>query len=112
MGSRAVWLVSRRSGWSMDSQYPYAVARQRYIRDTRRFFDALGELVRAKTHRSAANFALLELEDSATDLATRLLVLHGVYVRDRADKWGLDGDPSRSENDRILAALTEEFGAR
>jgi histidinol-phosphate/aromatic aminotransferase/cobyric acid decarboxylase-like protein len=73
---------------------------------------------RGQRRTAAANFALLELEDSATELATRLLVLHGVYVRDCADKWGLDGDRflrvaarSRSENDGILAARSEELGA-
>ena len=39
---------------------------------------------------------------------------HGVYVRDRADKWGLDGDHylrvaarTETENRRVLTALRE-----
>ena len=42
-----------------------------------------------KAYPSAANFALLELDRPAAGVAGALLAQHGVYVRDCADKRGL-----------------------
>jgi histidinol-phosphate/aromatic aminotransferase/cobyric acid decarboxylase-like protein len=76
-------------------------------------FAGLAALPGTRAYPSAANFALLELDCPAGDVATSLLVRHGVYVRDCANKSGLDGDrylrvAARSErdNDRVLDALT------
>jgi histidinol-phosphate/aromatic aminotransferase/cobyric acid decarboxylase-like protein len=92
----------------------YEGARRRYVRDTRRLFTGLDALPEVRAFPSAANFALLELNRPAHDVAAALLARQGVYVRDCADKWGLDGDRylrvaarSESENRRILAALTD-----
>lgn len=70
------------------------------------------------TFPSAASFALLELDRPASELSTRLLARHGVYVRDCADKRGLHGDRclrvaarTRAENRRILAALADVLAA-
>jgi histidinol-phosphate/aromatic aminotransferase/cobyric acid decarboxylase-like protein len=97
----------------------YEGARRRYVRETHKLFAALAELPHAKAYPSAANFALLELDRPARDVATELLVRHGVYVRDCADKWGLDGNrflrvAARSEPDnrRILTALTDALAER
>ena len=92
----------------------YEGARRRYVRETRRLFGALAELPGIKAFPSAANFALLELDRPAAEVATALLVRHGVYVRDCGDKWGLDGGRfmrvaarRASENRHIHAALAE-----
>jgi histidinol-phosphate/aromatic aminotransferase/cobyric acid decarboxylase-like protein len=92
----------------------YDHARRRYIRETRQLFAGLAQLPGAKTYPSAANFALLELNRPASEVATELLVRHGVYVRDCADKWGLEGDRylrvaarNAPDNRRILTALTD-----
>ena len=92
----------------------YENARRRYVRTTRAFLDALDRLPAARAFPSMANFALLELDRQAGDVATELLARHGVYVRDCADKWGLDGDRylrvaarTETENRRVLTALRE-----
>jgi histidinol-phosphate/aromatic aminotransferase/cobyric acid decarboxylase-like protein len=63
---------------------------------------------------SAANFALVELDRPAAAVASGLLARHGVYVRDCAYKWGLEGGRylrvaarSEIENRRILAAMAD-----
>jgi histidinol-phosphate/aromatic aminotransferase/cobyric acid decarboxylase-like protein len=96
----------------------YEGARRRYVRETRRLFGALGDLPGVRVFPSAANFALLELDRPASEVATSLLTRHGVYVRDCSDKWGLDGDRflrvaarSASENRRIVAALSDVMAA-
>jgi histidinol-phosphate/aromatic aminotransferase/cobyric acid decarboxylase-like protein len=96
----------------------YEGARRRYIRDARRLFAGLDALPGVRMFASAANFALLELDRPADEVATALLARHGVYVRDCADKWGLGGGRylrvaarSESDNRRILAALTDVLRA-
>lgn len=97
----------------------YEDARRRYVRDTRKLFAGLDELPGVNRFPSAANFALLELDRPAGPVATQLLVRHGVYVRDCADKRGLDGDRylrvaarRQTENERVLAALDDVLGER
>ena len=99
-------------------QRAYEGARRRYVRETRRLLGALGELPGVRVFPSAANFALLELDRPAPEVAASLLARHGVYVRDCGDKWGLDGDRylrvaarSEPENRRIVAALSEVMAA-
>ncbi len=94
--------------------HAYECARSRYVRDARRLFAGLGELPGVKVFPSAANFALLELDRPAAPVASGLLAHHGVYVRDCADKWGLEGGRylrvaarSEIENRRILAAMAD-----
>ena len=69
----------------------YENARRRYVRDTRAFFAELDALPALRVLPSAANFALVELDRPAAAVASTLLARHGVYVRDCADKWGLEG---------------------
>jgi histidinol-phosphate/aromatic aminotransferase/cobyric acid decarboxylase-like protein len=92
----------------------YESARRRYVGDTRRLFAGLSELPGVTAYPSAANFALLELDRPADEVASALLARHGVYVRDCGDKWGLDGGRflrvaarTASENGHVLAALAE-----
>jgi histidinol-phosphate/aromatic aminotransferase/cobyric acid decarboxylase-like protein len=89
-------------------------ARRRYVRETRRLLAGLAALPGVSTYPSAANFALLELDRPAPDVATALLARHGVYVRDCGDKWGLDGDRflrvagrRQAENRTVLSALAD-----
>jgi histidinol-phosphate/aromatic aminotransferase/cobyric acid decarboxylase-like protein len=116
----SLWNLNALAEWFCellaDNSYrrEYESARRRYIRETRRMFAGLAALPGTRAYPSAANFALLELDCPAADVATALLVRHGVYVRDCADKRGLDGDrylrvAARSEpdNDRVLDALTD-----
>jgi histidinol-phosphate/aromatic aminotransferase/cobyric acid decarboxylase-like protein len=95
-------------------QQAYEAARRRYVRDTRRLLAELAELPGVRAFPSAANFALLELDRPAATVATELLARHGIYVRDCADKHGLDGarylrvaSRTRAENDRVVVALAE-----
>jgi histidinol-phosphate/aromatic aminotransferase/cobyric acid decarboxylase-like protein len=92
----------------------YEGARRRYVRETQRLFDGLAGLPGVKLYPSAANFALLELDRPAREVASALLARHGVYVRDCSDKWGLEGDRylrvsarRDSENRRILTAFED-----
>jgi histidinol-phosphate/aromatic aminotransferase/cobyric acid decarboxylase-like protein len=100
-----------------DYQRSYEASRRRYVRDTKRLFDELAALPDVRSFPSAANFALLELDRPAAHVATELLARHGVYVRDCADKRGLDGgrylrvaSRTRAENDRIVLALANVLG--
>ena len=123
--SASLWNVNAFAEWFCelltDDGYRanYERARRRYIRATRQLFAGLAGLPGAKAYPSAANFALLELDRPAGEVATDLLVRHGVYVRDCADKWGLEGNrflrvAARTEEDnrRIVAALTDVLTRR
>jgi histidinol-phosphate/aromatic aminotransferase/cobyric acid decarboxylase-like protein len=103
-----------------DPQYAraYESARRRYVRDARRLFAALAAVPGVKTYPTAANFALLELDRPADEVAATMLARHGVYVRDCADKWGLEGGRflrvaarTELENRRIAAALRDVLAA-
>lgn len=92
----------------------YERARRRYVRETQWLFAGLRALPGVNAYPSAANFGLLELDRPARQVAATLLARHGVYVRDCADKLGLDGERflrvaarTESENRRILAALAD-----
>jgi histidinol-phosphate/aromatic aminotransferase/cobyric acid decarboxylase-like protein len=118
--ARSLWNVNAFAEWFCgqlaDAGYrsAYERARRRYVREARCLFDGLAGLPGVKLYPSAANFALVELDRPAAEVATALLARHGVYVRDCADKWGLHGDRylrvaarRESENRQILAALTD-----
>jgi histidinol-phosphate/aromatic aminotransferase/cobyric acid decarboxylase-like protein len=118
--ARALWNLNALAEWfcgllaDPDYRRVQEGARRRYVRESRRLFAGLAGLPGVKAYPSAANFALLELDRPAQDVATALLARHGVYVRDCGDKWGLDGDRflrvagrRESENRRILAALAD-----
>lgn len=82
----------------------YEEVRVRYIKDTQRFFAQLAELPGLKVYPSKANFVLAEITNGMTafDFMSRMLIKHGVYVRDCNDKMGLDGEFVR------IASRTDE----
>jgi histidinol-phosphate/aromatic aminotransferase/cobyric acid decarboxylase-like protein len=94
-------------------QRSYEDARRRYVRDTRILFADLDTLPGVKAFPSAANFALVELDRPAAEVAAALLAQHGIYVRDCADKRGLEHGErflrvaarSHAENRRIIDGL-------
>jgi histidinol-phosphate/aromatic aminotransferase/cobyric acid decarboxylase-like protein len=114
----SLWNINAFAEWfcglltDRDYLRSYENARGRYVRETRRLFEALDKLPGVKAFPSAANFALLALDRPADEVATALLARHGVYVRDCGDKWGLEGGHylriaarSAEENRVTLAAL-------
>ena len=116
----SLWNINAFAEWfcglltDRDYLCAYENARRRYVRETHRLFDALAALPGVKAFPSAANFALLELDRPADEVATALLARHGVYVRDCADKWGLDGGRylrvaarTAEENRHTRAALAD-----
>ena len=92
----------------------YDIVRKKYIMNTRMFVTEMGNIKNIKIYPSKANFALIELLDpsiTSFDFSMNLLINYGVYVRDCADKIGLDGQfirvASRSfeENLKIISAI-------
>jgi histidinol-phosphate/aromatic aminotransferase/cobyric acid decarboxylase-like protein len=118
--ARSLWNLNAFAEWfcgvmaDPGYQRAYEQARRRYVREARHLFDALAELPSVHVYPTAANFALLELDRPAHHVAAALLVRHGIYVRDCADKLGLPGDRylrvaarREAENRRILAAFAD-----
>jgi histidinol-phosphate/aromatic aminotransferase/cobyric acid decarboxylase-like protein len=118
--ARSLWNLNAFGEWfcgimaDPGYQRAYERARRRYVREARLLFDALAELPSAHVYPTAANFALLELDRPAHEVAAALLARHGIYVRDCADKLGLHGDRylrvaarRDAENRRILAAFAD-----
>ena len=117
--SSSLWNLNAYAEWFCDLlgdpgfQLAYQRARRRYVRDTRSLFNDLRAIPHTKFFPSSANFALLELDRPATEVAGALLARHGIYVRECADKRGLDnGDRfirvaarSDAENRRIVGGL-------
>jgi histidinol-phosphate/aromatic aminotransferase/cobyric acid decarboxylase-like protein len=115
----SLWNLNAYAEWFCDLlgdrgfQQAYQFARRRYVRDIRRLFTELEAIPHIKAYPSAANFALLELDRPAAEVAGALLARHGIYVRDCADKRGLDnGDRfirvaarTAAENRRIVDGL-------
>ncbi|WP_034622072.1 pyridoxal phosphate-dependent aminotransferase [Desulfovermiculus halophilus] len=93
----------------------YEKVRIRYLMDTQAFFAQLSEVPGLKVYPSKANFVLAEITNgmSAFEFMSRMLIKHGVYVRDCNDKVGLDGEfvriasRTKDENAAILQAAQE-----
>lgn len=93
----------------------YEKVRLRYLKDTQAFFAELSKVPGLKVYPSKANFVLAEITNgmSAFEFMSRMLIKHGVYVRDCNDKVGLDGEFVRiasrtdDENKAILQAAQE-----
>jgi histidinol-phosphate/aromatic aminotransferase/cobyric acid decarboxylase-like protein len=95
----------------------YEIIRKKYITNTLMFLSDLNTINNIKVYPSKANFALIELFDmSSYDFFLELLVNHGVYVRDCADKIGLEGQFVRiasrtyEENLQIISVLKKVLG--
>jgi histidinol-phosphate/aromatic aminotransferase/cobyric acid decarboxylase-like protein len=102
-----------------DFQMQYERERVRFIRNTRRFFEALGKIDGLKVYPSFANFALVELGAglNAEDLVCRLLIRRGIYTRTCDDKKGLEAGKfvriaarNRIENAYIIRSLRHLIG--
>jgi histidinol-phosphate/aromatic aminotransferase/cobyric acid decarboxylase-like protein len=102
-----------------DFQERYERERVRFIRSSRRFFTALGEIPGLHVYPTSANFALVELHNGVTaeDLVCRLLIRRGIYTRTCDDKRGLDtgrflriAARSRPENAYIIRSLRRLIG--
>lgn len=97
-------------------QVQYESERKRYISDTISFVDDLSKIQGLKVYKTKANFALIEILSeniSSFDMVVELLVEKGIYIRDCADKIGLDGEfvriasRSKEENIQIVNAINE-----
>lgn len=93
----------------------YEDCRKKYIMETLFFVNQLSELKNINVLPSKANFVLVELIDGKTsdEISAKLLVDHGIYVRNCSDKIGLDGEYLRiaarsfDENQKIYRALAK-----
>jgi histidinol-phosphate/aromatic aminotransferase/cobyric acid decarboxylase-like protein len=99
-----------------DFQEKYEQERKRYILDTISFVDDLTKIVGIKVYKTKANFVLIEIlsnQISSFDMVVELLVDKGIYIRDCADKIGLNGEfvriasRSKEENHQIVTAIDE-----
>jgi histidinol-phosphate/aromatic aminotransferase/cobyric acid decarboxylase-like protein len=102
-----------------DFQAQYERERIRFIRTSRRFFDAMAKIRGIRVYPSFANFALVELCNgvAAEDLVCRLLIRRGIYTRTCDDKKGLEAGKfiriaarSRPENAYIIRSLRRLIG--
>jgi histidinol-phosphate/aromatic aminotransferase/cobyric acid decarboxylase-like protein len=102
-----------------DFQERYERERIRFIRNSRRFFGAMGKIEGLRVYPTHANFALVELQNglSAEDLVWRLLVRRGIYTRTCDDKRGLEPGKflriaarNRPENSYIIRSLRRMIG--
>jgi histidinol-phosphate/aromatic aminotransferase/cobyric acid decarboxylase-like protein len=102
-----------------DFQAQYERERIRFIRNSRRFFAALGKIDGLHVYPTHANFALAELRGglSADELVCRLLIRRGIYTRTCDDKKGLEAGKfvriaarNRPENAYIVRSLRRMIG--
>jgi histidinol-phosphate/aromatic aminotransferase/cobyric acid decarboxylase-like protein len=102
-----------------DFQLQYERTRVRFIRNSRRFFAALGKIDGLHVYPTFANFALAELSGSlsAEELVCRLLIRRGIYARTCDDKKGLEAGKfvriaarNRPENAYIIRSLRRLIG--
>ena len=95
----------------------YDIIRKKYIMNTLMFKSELLLLKGVKIYPSKANFFLIKvLNDSNGDFGMKLLINHGVYVRDCSDKIGLEGvgyyrvaSRTFEENINIIKAIKVEL---
>ena len=102
--------------YEINFQNQYEVERKRYIRDTMKFANNLSKIPGIKVYNTKANFVLVEILKNnikSFDMVVELLVEKGIYIRDCADKIGLNGEfvriASRSsdENNIIIEAMKD-----
>jgi histidinol-phosphate/aromatic aminotransferase/cobyric acid decarboxylase-like protein len=96
-------------------QKEYKKAKSTYNSARDDFFAELQKIPGLKVYPSQANFFMLETEEDAGLLFTKLLYTYGIYTRILNDKWGLDGNyiriasKDRKENRKMLHALKTIF---
>jgi histidinol-phosphate/aromatic aminotransferase/cobyric acid decarboxylase-like protein len=95
----------------------YEKVRIPYIQASQQFFAKLAGIKGLKVYPSMANFVLVELNNGATstDLTAKLLLKYGIYIRNCADKIGLDGQFVRiasrttEQNQFVMNCITDLF---
>ncbi|MBS1537291.1 MAG: histidinol-phosphate aminotransferase family protein [Bacteroidetes bacterium] len=86
----------------------YEKVRIKYIQETQLFFKELSTIPQIQLYPGLANFGLIELKDgsTSTDFVSKLLIGHGIYTRNCADKIGLEGQfvriASRNKDENAL----------
>lgn len=115
-----LWNVSGLSDYffniysDINFQNKYEAERKRYIRDTISFANNLSKIHGIKVFKTKSNFVLVEILNNnvkSFDMVVELLVEKGIYIRDCADKIGLNGEfvriasRSRDENNIIIEAI-------
>jgi histidinol-phosphate/aromatic aminotransferase/cobyric acid decarboxylase-like protein len=95
----------------------YEKVRIPYIHASQQFFAKLAGIKGLKVYPSMANFVLVELINGAisTDFTEKLLLKYGIYIRNCADKIGLDGQFVRiasrttEQNEWVMDCITDLF---
>ena len=95
----------------------YEQVRISYIQSSQQFFAKLAKIKGLKVYPSMANFVLVELNNGilATDFTAKLLLKYGIYIRNCADKIGLEGQFVRiasrttEQNKWVIACITDLF---
>lgn len=93
----------------------YHEGRKRLIGDVRWLYGALHAIPRIEVYPTGANFVLFKIRNgmTATELQTRLLNDHQMYVRDCSNKLGMDtfhirvASQGRDKDARLVDALRE-----
>ncbi|MGA2850282.1 MAG: histidinol-phosphate transaminase [Terracidiphilus sp.] len=91
----------------------YHQGRKRLIEDVRHLQANLETVPRIEVYPTGANFVLFKIQNgmNATELQTRLLDEHGMYVRDCSNKLGMDAfhirvaSQGREKDARLVQAL-------
>ena len=91
----------------------YHQGRKRLIDDVRHLYENLRTVPRLEVYPTGANFVLFKIQNgmNATELQSRLLEEHGMYVRDCSNKVGMDkfhirvASQGREKDARLVAAL-------
>ena len=96
----------------------YAFARNAYLKDLEEFQKCLSNIEGFTAFHSAANFALLKIDNASIDsqeFAFQMLVEDGVYIRSMNDKIGLSKSflrvacRTKEENKKIFNALRKRI---
>ena len=95
----------------------YELIRIKYINECIDFFDKLNSVPNIKLYPSRANFGLIEILNGMTssEVFIKMLVNHGIYVRECSDKIGLEGEfirvasRTKSENKLIIDSFNDFF---
>ena len=93
----------------------YHEGRKRLIGDVRWLYGALRAIPRLEVYPTGANFVLFKIQNgmTATELQTRLLDEHQMYVRDCSNKLGMDNfhirvaSQGREKDARLVDALQD-----
>ena len=96
-----------------DAVDAYHEGRKRLIRDVTNLYEDLRTIPHLEVYPTGANFLLFKVRNgmTASELQTRLLVEHEMYVRDCSNKLGMDAfhirvaSQGRQKDTRLVEAL-------